>query len=247
LRREIRVLRRRSRGLNRLGRLRLLVLLPGSLLGGANLVQRLLSRLCLLGETLSRLCLFGSHLRGTGFLGRLCLLGSHLHGASLLGCLLQFPCLLRRMLRGLGLLSSLTGSLLCSLLSGLLNRQLSRLTGCFLAHGVLHGSLLAAGLFAGLGRSGSQAELFDVFCRGLRPLLLALLVQRLLDAHANFFASLRPCSGKVSVLGAVEIGPGVQSGYILWSLVLTHQRFAIRHPLTPGFHAPLPGSTPTWP
>jgi hypothetical protein len=259
------------------------LLLPGSLLGGANLLHGLLRGLRFLSRTLRCLYLFIGHLGGTcllgglldgsGFLrcslGSLCLLGSLLRYASPFSCLLQFPCLLRctlsrpSLIRGLAgslrlfggklcginlfggtnllsmalrrhlgvafghLLSSLLGSLLCNLLSGLLHSvlrrqlrgllrgQLGGLTSRFLTAGLLQGGMLFIAR-----RLRGQPQLLAAFCLGPQACPLPFLLQSLLYPQTRLFAGLGSRRGKIPVLCAMEIGPGVERCYILGGLIL---------------------------
>jgi hypothetical protein len=110
------------------------------------------------------------------------------------------------MLHALGGLSGLQGSLLRSLQSGLLR-------------GKVH---LAPLLIA----RGFNAQRFG-FLASPGPLLL----DGLLNALAGFLASLCPGRREVTILGAVQIRPGVQRSNVLRRIGWIGLRFALRHSL----------------
>jgi hypothetical protein len=212
----------------------------GGKLRGTSLLRRLLLGASLLRSALRRVSLFRGKLRSPRLLRGL------QHGASLLHRALRGLGLFRGTLRGPGQLRGLPGGLrlscrkLCgaslfrgasvlnvalgSLLGGhlrsLLSHQLRGLTCGFLAYGLLSGSLLTPGLFLGLGRFGGQAKLRGVLGLNLRLGALLYVFRGLQYTQASLLAGLRPGGREVSVLGAMEIGPGVECRHVLWSVVL---------------------------
>lgn len=63
-----------------------------------------------------------------------------------------------------------------------------------------------------------------------------------LHAQTRLFSALRARSREISVLCAMQIGPGIKRGHVFRSLVLVARRFAICHLNTIGLS--LPGSLP---
>ena len=138
------------------------------------------------------------------------------------------PCLLG------GLLSCLLGDLLSSLLRGLLRSLLCRPVGGLLG-GLLRRKIGLALRFLGAQRFGSLLRIhsFVRFCLFLCA--MAFLFDGFLHAQTGLLSGLCPRCRKIPVLCAVQIGPGVESRYVLRGIVRVNKRFAISHvpPMNP--------------
>ena len=94
------------------------------------------------------------------------------------------------------------------------------------------GQALGLGLACCFGCLGGESSGNLGFFLGLalRFLLQALAFNRLrlFDALAGFFPRHCPGGGKIAVLGSMQIGPGIERGYIFRSFVLVSRRFRSR-------------------